>query len=140
MNKRNDLPEILKPIYFDFHWSQKKLWQLNIVPSSLEIKDLVWAFNYPIWASDFPKKKFDLRPNDVLFNLEKYQKHKVKIEIADTSCPIHVLLWKERLLIIDGFHRVCKLIIAGEKIVKAKVLSEHDVVKIQPDDEYKSGY
>jgi hypothetical protein len=62
----------------------------------------------PIWASAPPEKLYDLSPRTVLEGLDAYPKHRQRIEAADLSFPIHVMHWRGRYVIMDGFHRLLK--------------------------------
>ena len=77
--KRYDIPEELASIYFDFHWSQKKLWALDLPTTTMRVNNFTWLLDYPIWASEPPEKIFDLKPSDVLHNIDNFPKIKVSL-------------------------------------------------------------
>ncbi|MGZ3696003.1 MAG: hypothetical protein ACXWQO_18190 [Bdellovibrionota bacterium] len=131
---RANLPEILSPIYFDFHWTQKKLWALALPKIRMQISELEWAFAYPILASEPPEKIYNLTPNSLLLQTEKYPDHVKRMAKADTSFPIHVMLWRDRWLVMDGFHRLLKLKLQGESYVEACQVPESAIEKISPDE------
>lgn len=137
---KRELPESLKPVYFDFHWSQKKLWSLALSSRSMEISALTWLLDYPIWASDPPEKLYDLSPAQVIDNLETYPKHALRIKEADTSFPLHVMYWKERWAIMDGFHRLIKAHLAGEKTISVYEVPQTAIPHIGPDPDQPSGF
>jgi hypothetical protein len=50
--------------------------------------------------------------------------HRTKIQEADISFPIIVTEYKDRLVILDGVHRLVKAFEEGNKIIKAKIIPE----------------
>lgn len=138
--KRNDIPEELTSIYFDFHWSQKKLWALDLPTTTMKVNDFIWLMDYPIWASSPPEKVFDLRPAEVLHDLDNFPIFKTRILNADCSFPIHIMNWRERLLILDGFHRLLKKIIINETEIYVKEVPSSATYAIQPDKDSPTGF
>ncbi|MDD4974829.1 MAG: hypothetical protein PHY93_10790 [Bacteriovorax sp.] len=138
--RRNDIPKELASIYFDFHWSQKKLWALDLPITTMEVKELIWLIDYPIWASNPPDKIFDLKPVEVLQNLDLFPKVKTKILNADCSFPIHIMNWREHWVILDGFHRLLKKIIANELEISVKKVPISAIYEIQPDRSSPNGF
>ena len=43
------LPKIIEEVGFDFHWSEEKVWALNVPVEEMDIKDLEWHFDIPFW-------------------------------------------------------------------------------------------
>ena len=131
--RKREVPDSLRHVYFDFHWSQEKLWALETEKSELAMAELEWALGLPIWASDPPEKIFDLAPRQVLENPEKFPGHWKRIREADTSFPIHVMLWKNKWLIMDGFHRLLRLKADGANKVNVYKVPASAIENIQPD-------
>lgn len=140
LNKRKDIPEELASIYFDFHWSQKKLWALDLPTTIMKVSDFIWLIDYPIWASSPPDKIFDLRPAKVLHYLDNFPILKARILNADCSFPIHVMIWRERLVILDGFHRLLKKILINETEIFVKEVPSSAIFEIQPDRNSPTGF
>ena len=140
MLERIDLPEKLKPVYFDFHWSQKKLWALELPEAQMNVSDFLWSLDYPIWATNPPEKIFDLEPNTVLKNLEHFPLKKERIQQADLSYPIHVMYWKNRWVILDGYHRLLKKILLNEKSISVKIVPHRMIPAITPDPVQATGF
>jgi hypothetical protein len=130
----------MKSIYFNFHWSQKKVWNLRLETIKMEVNDFIWLLNYPIWASNPPEKIFDLKPIDVLKNLENFPIIHKKIQNADYSFPIHIMKWNDRLVVMDGFHRILKTIINNENHILVKEVPVSEIGNIQPDNENPTGF
>lgn len=140
MNARSDLPEILKPIYFDFHWSQKKLWALELAAEPMSIESLIWLLELPVWPSNPPHKIFGLRPIEVMNNLNAFPKHKEKIDQADIRFPLHVMFWKERWIIMDGYHRLLKHLRNKESVVQVYKVPKSSIPLITSDKDKPCGY
>lgn len=48
---------------------------------------------------------------------------------ADTDVPIIVIRWKDKWVIIDGYHRLCKAIFKGHRTIKVKIIKEFTLKK-----------
>jgi len=127
------LPEILQPIYFDFHWSQPKLWALAIAPVEMAMAELEWSFAFPVLASDPPHRVYDLTPEAVLASPESHPVHWQRVLSADTSFPLHVMKWRGRWLVMDGFHRLMKRKTERAAQVSAIQVPESAIAEISPD-------
>ncbi|HEV7702528.1 MAG TPA: hypothetical protein VGO63_03765 [Candidatus Paceibacterota bacterium] len=126
----NQLPEIIQNHGFDFHWDNEKVWSLDVTLEDIDIAELEWIFNYPFWKN---KTKCDLCPNQVMQSIDLYPEHKKRILNADISHPIDIM--KNQLgnwLILDGMHRLAKLIMEGNKKVKVRKISREFIPLIEP--------
>lgn len=134
--KREFVPEKLKDVYVDFYWSQKKLWNLELVTSEVPIQQIDWILEYPIWYMDTHPI-----PNSILQNPELDPDHWKRIQASDLNYPLHVLNWKNRLLILDGVHRLLKAKLSGLDIIKAKILNENHIPNILATaEDFETGY
>jgi len=134
--KRDFIPDELKNVYVDFYWSQNKLWALEMTVTELAINELDWILDYPVWYMD-PEPI----PRMILKNQEQDSPHWNRIKAADLNFPIHVLYWKNRLLILDGIHRLIKAKTSGATKIKTKILSKGQILKILPtSDDFKTGF
>ena len=101
-----ELPQIIKDVGFDFHWSEEKVWALDVPVEEMDIKDLEWHFEIPFWNTQ--NGYYDLTPNQVLENPEKYKVEYGRIMKADLAHPLDIMFWKNRWLMLDGLHRLVK--------------------------------
>jgi hypothetical protein len=106
MSRKKVLPKIIQEVGFDFQWSTKKVWELNIQPEDMDISELEWHFEIPFWSK--PNGFYDLKPQEVLENPEKYKKEHQRIINADMTYPLDIMSWKNRWLLLDGLHRLVK--------------------------------
>lgn len=102
----NRLPKIIKDVGFNFHWSEEKVWALDIPVEEMDIWELQWHFEIPFWNT--PNGYYDLKPDDVLANPEKYKEEFERTMKADLKHPLDVMFWKGRWLLLDGLHRLVK--------------------------------
>jgi hypothetical protein len=124
---RSDIPKSMQFFYFDFNWHQKELWRLKLDEQQINIDELLWQFDYPIWATKPPDEIFNLSPNEVLKNPKKYQQHWSRINKSDLSFPIHTIWNKNYLVILDGYHRLAKAFLSEQKTISAFMLEDFHI-------------
>ncbi len=88
------IPKIIKEVGFDFSWDEEKVWQLDVPVEEMDISELEWHFTIPFWNTQ--NGYYDLKPNDVLANPEKYKEEFARIMKADLSHPLDIMFWKNR--------------------------------------------
>ena len=103
------LPGELKAFFFDFDWDPKKVWSLDIPVTEIARKELDWHLTLPFWSTEESKPLFDVVPNDVLSFPNKYPEHFSRVLNADISYAIDLMWTVDRLLILDGMHRLARL-------------------------------
>ncbi|MEX1026965.1 MAG: hypothetical protein WD049_03005 [Candidatus Paceibacterota bacterium] len=87
----------------------------------IETESLLWHLDMPVWEKD-NTDDWNLTPREVL-NKEKFTRnHQKKIAEVDLSFPILVTMYKERLVILDGIHRLCKAYSNKNETIKAKII------------------
>ena len=103
-----------------------KLWALDLPCREVELQCLRWHFELPWWrASD--REWFQVRPAQVLANLDQYPEHRDRLNRARLDFPLHVLRRHGRWLIVDGIHRAAKADLQGLPTIRARELSSSDV-------------
>ena len=116
------LPDIIKQNCFDFWWDNQKVYQLNVPIEEIPVTELDWIFDLPFWSNE--GVNYILTPREFINNPTKYPTHKTRIEICDTAYPIDIMLNPNgKWLILDGLHRLVKMVIEGKKSVKVRKLS-----------------
>lgn len=126
-NSRN-LPKIIEEVGFDFHWSEEKVWNLDLPVEEMDISELEWHFEIPFWSK--PNGFYDLSPNDVLSNPEKYKEECERTMKANLEYPLDIMFWKNRWLLLDGLHRLVKAKQLGMSRVKVRKVPQEDIPKI----------
>ncbi len=112
-------PQIILDVGFDFSWSSRKVWALDLPVETMAITELIWHFGIPFWDSE-GTDEYNLTPNDVLAHPEKEPTHFSKIQHADLAFPIDIMENKGRWLILDGLHRLAKAYMLGMTEVQVR--------------------
>ena len=127
MNKDN-FPQIIKDVGFDFSWSEEKVWQLDLPVEEMPLKELEWHFEIPfLWEKS---RVYNLTPQQVIDKPKEYQKEYERTIKSDLKYPIDIMKNKGRWLILDGLHRLMKASILGQEIVKVRKISRDNIPKI----------
>ena len=92
--------------YFRARWDKHQLWRLDLPASSIKTSELDWHLDYPFWSSEPPEPLFDLHPRSVLSNPPEYPIHWNRVLSADLTYPIATASFGDRLVILDGLHRL----------------------------------
>lgn len=124
---REDIPQIIKDVGFDFNWSEEKVWALNIPAEKMNIQELTWHFDIPfLWENGV----YNLKPQEVIDYPEKHQKEYDRTMQADLIHPIDIMENKGRWLILDGLHRLMKASILNMKMVEVRKVSRDLIPQI----------
>lgn len=107
--------------YFLFNWDVECLWALDVPVQTCSLSDLRWHFDIPIWSKE-GVLNFDLCPVEVLRNPGGYPVHDARIAKADISHPLDLMFSGDRLVIIDGVHRLAKYEKDGLEQVKIRII------------------
>ena len=130
IRKGKEIPTVIKKVGFDFSWDTKKVWTLDIPVEEIDITELEWHFNIPFW--DKPNGGYyDLTPNQVLSDPEKYKEEYERTMKADLSHPLDVMLWKGKWLLFDGLHRLVKQKQLGKERVRVRKIPQNLIPKIK---------
>ena len=115
--KASDIPRVIQDVGFDFHWSEEKVWALDVPVEEADIAELTWHFDLPfLWE----RGVYDLLPRDVLDDPAAHRGEYERTLRADLVHPIDVMENKGRWLILDGLHRLMKASALGMKTVKLR--------------------
>lgn len=119
-----NIPDIIKENGFDFSWDNKKVWNLELPVEEIDIQELEWILDLPFWNTK--GNSYDLSAREVLTHPEMYPYHTQRINKSDTTYPIDIMKNKKgKWLILDGLHRLVKLLSEGRvKILVRKVPKE----------------
>ena len=112
--------ELVKSVGFDFSWDEKKAWELDIPVTTMNVSELEWHFDVPLWNEG--SEIYNLSPRDVMEHPELHPVEAERVARADTSHPLDVMENKGRWLLIDGLHRLTKLYMEGKNEVSVRVI------------------
>lgn len=127
-NMRDNLPDIIKEVGFDFDWENEKVWQLDIPVTEMNIKELTWHFDVPFhWHKG---GIYNLTSKEIIENPDGHREEYERIMKADLSYPIDIMENKGRWLILDGLHRLMKAYIQGLKRVNVRIIPRERIPEI----------
>jgi hypothetical protein len=122
-------PAQVRSAFPRFDWTEAALWRLDLPVEDVPVETFSWLLDLPLWR--WQGRRFQLSLRDVLGDPERYRAHRDKAERADLSYPIHVVPHRGRWVILDGYHRLLKTLILGDRTVR--------VVKVRAADLARSG-
>ncbi|OGG17667.1 hypothetical protein A2721_03105 [Candidatus Gottesmanbacteria bacterium RIFCSPHIGHO2_01_FULL_47_48] len=115
---KKKLPKVIKDVGFDFHWSEEKVWKLEVPIEEMPISGLEWHFDIPFWSTK--GGYYDLMPREVIDKPENWKEEIDRTMKSNLEYPLDIMFWKGRWLLLDGLHRLVKASILGQKTVKVR--------------------
>lgn len=122
---------------FPFPVKMEQMWNSDKSVKQVDVEELKWNLKFPWWNTeeDIP---YNLRPEDVMLDINKYFYHKEKIERSEIKYPLLLVQTKQnRWLIYDGVHRFVKQILEGEDKVFCQKFSLSEIKEYIPEDYQK---
>lgn len=116
---RTTIPPELRPFYFDFDWQNDRVWAEQARVFTMPTKELTWHLDQPLWSTRLGEPRFDLRPREVLDDPSAHPEHWLRLRTANLNHPLDLMWTTDRLVILDGIHRLARL--AYEGIPEARV-------------------
>jgi len=123
-----NLPDIIQKVGFDFEWDNKKVWQLDVPMTKMDIKELIWHFEIPFCRNQ--DDKYSLTPSEIIKNPEMHKIEYERTMKADMQHPLDIMENKGRWLILDGLHRLMKAYVQGQKEVGVRVIPRDKISEI----------
>lgn len=125
----NQLPDIIKENGFDFRWDIEKVWALDIPIENIPVSELNWILDLPFWSDG--NQPYNLTAREVISNPDKYPEHLERLQNCDTTYPIDIMKnLQGKWLILDGLHRLVRLVMEANKSVKVRKLSRELIPNI----------
>jgi hypothetical protein len=119
---------------FPFPVKMEEMWNSNIKVEEVDIEELKWNLTLPWWNTD-ENKYYNLKPEDVMLDINQYPNHKERIENAETKYPLLLIQTKQnRWLVYDGVHRFVKQILEGKEKVLCQKFSLNEIEEYIPED------
>jgi hypothetical protein len=118
---RDTYPEIVKRYWYSIDWDVESLWLLDLPVETFPVADLSWHMGVPIWP-DVAGNPYTVSPSQVLKNPENHAIEYSRIQRADASFPIEVFELADRLMILDGIHRLAQQISEGQDTIKGRLV------------------
>lgn len=130
---KEELPDIIKQVGFDFDWENEKVWRLNIPVTEMNIKELTWHFDIPFhWHKG---GVYNLTSREIIENPHVHKDEYQRTMKADLKYPIDIMENKGRWLILDGLHRLMKAYIQGMEKINVRIIPREKILEILRDEE-----
>ena len=133
------VPAPLASVIPNVMWSRERLHRLALPVVAIPVDELRWQLELPWWR--LGKRRFVVSPNEVRNAPQRYAQHWQRTLDADLRYPID-LLQRDRLIILDGLHRLLKADLQALAAVPAHIVSHAvfmaDVVERLSDDATRS--
>lgn len=123
-----EIPTALRGWLLPIDWDRERLWVLDLPRRRLKLEELRWHHELPWWRRD--GVWFQLTPREFLAHPAAHPEHADRVANADLSYPVHVILRRQRWLILDGIHRLVKADILDLSEILVAALSPADIPKI----------
>ena len=120
-------PKILTDVGLSMFVNTVKLRKLPLKIIDVDLDKLIWHFDMPVWEKD-GTDDWNLTPGEVIKKKSYSKEHQKRIKKANVKYPIIITKYKNRLVILDGIHRLTKTYIAGNKKIKAKIIPQKYLV------------
>ncbi len=103
------------------NWEEEKVWALDLPVQEIDVEKLWWHLDVPYWEND-AGDRWMVTPRDVMNKKEGTTLEQSRIEKADTAFPIDLFESKGRLYVLDGLHRLVKLLLNGETKINVRIV------------------
>ncbi|MEU8221309.1 hypothetical protein [Kribbella sp. NPDC048915] len=113
------MPEGLREVFPPYRWQLAKLWELELKVEPVEIADLVWMFDLPLWQLD--GERFKVTPHQVAETPMNFREHYQRVMDADLDFPINLVAYRGRLVVLDGMHRLLKAHFLRRRWIEAAI-------------------
>lgn len=123
-------PAELHDVFPPHRWTLEKLWALDVRVEPVEVADLAWMFDLPLWQLD--GERFKVTPNQVAATPMNYRPHYQRVMDADLDYPIHVVAYRGRLVVLDGIHRLLKAHFLRRRWTDARLLTPTQLATCAP--------
>jgi hypothetical protein len=113
------MPETLREVFPPYRWQLAKLWELDLKVEPVEIADLVWMFDLPLWQLE--GERFRVMPHQVAETPMNFRAHYQRVMDADLDFPINLVAYRGRLVVLDGVHRLLKAHFLRRRWIEATI-------------------
>ena len=125
------IPDQLMNHILPFNWDVTKVWALGTPVDEVPVSDLEYLLHLPLWSSVQGKGMlFDLAPISVITDRTISPWQTERLQSADTTYALDLLLYQGKSWILDGVHRFARLYSEGKDTVRARFHPESCVPNI----------
>ena len=122
------VPPSLQAVLPNVTWDRSRLRALALPVHEVPLAELRWQLDLPWWRDG--DRYFAVSPNEVRQAPDRYAMQWRRVLDADLDVPID-LLARDRLVVLDGVHRLLKADVLGMRAITACVLDAtrlHEIV------------
>jgi hypothetical protein len=123
-------PESLREVFPPTRWQLGKLLALDLRVEPVEVADLLWMFDLPLWQLN--GERFKVTPNQVAATPMNFRPHYERVMEADLDFPIHLVAYRGRLVVLDGVHRLLKAHFHRRRWIEAKIATAAQLTECGP--------
>ena len=113
------MPDSVREVFPTTRWQLAKLWALQLRTEPIEVADLIWMFDLPLWQLN--GRRFKVTPNQVAATPMNFRPHYERVMEADLDYPIHLVAYRGRLVVLDGVHRLAKAHFLRRRWIEGKI-------------------
>ncbi len=117
--------------WFDFEWDFRKIWDMDLEPEPMPIKEVEWHLDLPLW--EHKGQENNISPREVMQNPTRNRRHYLKIMEAELEFPVEVMWWNGRWMMLDGVHRLAKAVQLGHDTLMVHKVPHERIPEIQVD-------
>jgi hypothetical protein len=120
------MPPGVREVFPSFDWDVRRLWSLPLPARTVPVETFEWLQELPVWR--WGGERFQISLRDVLDDPQQFSAHHAKAMATDLSFPIHVTTTPaQRLVILDGYHRLLKALFLGQRTISVVQVSAEDL-------------
>ena len=123
-------PESMRDVFPPTRWQLGKLWALDLRVEPVEVADLLWMFDLPLWQLN--GERFKVTPNQVAATPMNFRPHYQRVMDADLDFPIHLVAYRGRLVVLDGVHRLLKAHFLRRRWIEATIATATQLQSCAP--------
>jgi hypothetical protein len=118
-----NVPASLRDVLMPFPWDLGRLLALDLPVETIEVSDHLWLLDLPLWREH--GRWFAVTPNEVRRRPSDHRKQWERTLAADLASPVHVTRrTPERVVILDGVHRLLRCVVEGGSELPARILPQ----------------
>jgi hypothetical protein len=120
------MPDSVREAFPPYRWQLEKLWELDLKVEPVEVADLVWMFDLPLWD------RFKVTPNQVAATPLNFRDHYQRVMDADLDHPINLVAYRGRLVVLDGVDRLLKAHFLRRRWIEATIATATQLQSCTP--------
>lgn len=123
-------PTIIERYWYSIDWDVPTLWALDLPVIEVPMARLVWHLDAPVWPNE-AGEGYRMTPRQVIENKNENPTEYTRVQAADLAFPIEVLARADRLMILDGIHRLTKAHLAGQQHIAGRMVPPGVVQRVK---------